>query len=70
MTELGKEVDVREPLNLQHGATYCSEFLKESTEAKDVDIKEDDTLDESAEVDVNTKQFSINENRKDGLQLV
>ena len=69
MTEIGKETDIR-VVNGPHIPVSGSEFLKESKKEKDVDINDDDTLDESEEVDVNTKQFSINENRKDGLQLV
>ena len=69
MTESGKEIDIRE-VNGPHIRVHGSEFLKESKETKYVDINDDDTLDEEEEIDVNTKQFSINENRKDGLQLV
>lgn len=69
MIEFGKETDIRE-VNGPHIPVRGSEFLKESKQTKDVDINEDEILDEDEEVDVNTKQFSINENRKDGLQLV
>ena len=69
MTEIGKETDIRE-VNGIHAHVAGSEFLKESKATKDVDLNDDDTLDENEEVDVNTKKFSLNEERKDGLRLV